>query len=623
MKRVFVTVGTTKFPKLIDAITRSTTLKTLQDRGYNFVQVQTGRDFQGVNLEAEIKATVEQQGTSWTVQLADCSLTLKYHEYFEHFEEEIRAADLVISHAGAGSCLDALRLNKPLIVVINEDLMDNHQTELAKQLEKNGHVYFCVPSTLAATLRFDLTKLVPYPKIDEKLFANYLDKTVKPLVLHRSTRMQCGQTIVSVAQFTATNDKNANLQTVSRLVQNASSQGAKACDYISRNKDELIALSEPLDGPLMTAYKTLARSFNVWLSIGGFHQKLEGNRVCNSHVLINHEGTILGQYRKIHLFDVSIPDKNIHLKESDAITAGSSILPPCSTPAGNNAQCYDLRFPEQSTILRSEGADILTFPSAFTRETGQVHWEPLLKARAIENQCYVVAAAQYGEHNESRISFGQSMIIDPMGKVIAECPKYSAECPTNESIAVATIDLELVANARKNMPVFSHRRNDIYSLNTIRTKEDIKDDRMYSFADKSIPGSTVFYKSAYCFAFTNIRCVVPGHVLVSTIRRVQRLHDMTQEEIADLFQTAVKISKIMEAAYQAASSTVCVQDGEYAGQTVPQVHVHILPRKKGDFANNDDIYSRLADQDRDTNPTSRRTLQEQVEEAAYLRTFFL
>ncbi|XP_019764872.1 nitrilase and fragile histidine triad fusion protein NitFhit [Dendroctonus ponderosae] len=464
------------------------------------------------------------------------------------------------------------------------------------------------------------------------MFKNILHcRTVKPLVLHRSTRMQCGQTIVSVAQFTATNDKNANLQTVSRLVQNASSQGAKmvflpeACDYISRNKDELIALSEPLDGPLMTAYKTLARSFNVWLSIGGFHQKLEGNRVCNSHVLINHEGTILGQYRKIHLFDVSIPDKNIHLKESDAITAGSSILPPCSTPAGNVGLliCYDLRFPEQSTILRSEGADILTFPSAFTRETGQVHWEPLLKARAIENQCYVVAAAQYGEHNESRISFGQSMIIDPMGKVIAECPKYSAECPTNESIAVATIDLELVANARKNMPVFSHRRNDIYSLNTIRTKEDIKDDRMYSFADKSIPGSTVFYKSAYCFAFTNIRCVVPGHVLVSTIRRVQRLHDMTQEEIADLFQTAVKISKIMEAAYQAASSTVCVQDGEYAGQTVPQVHVHILPRKKGDFANNDDIYSRLADQDRDTNPTSRRTLQEQVEEAAYLRTFFL
>ncbi|KAH1019841.1 hypothetical protein HUJ04_009602 [Dendroctonus ponderosae] len=98
---------------------------------------------------------------------------------------------------------------------------------------------------------------------------------------------------------------------------------------------------------------------------------------------------------------------------------------------------------------------------------------------------------------------------------------------------------------------------------------------------------------------------------------------MTQEEIADLFQTAVKISKIMEAAYQAASSTVCVQDGEYAGQTAPQVHVHILPRKKGDFANNDDIYSRLADQDRDTNPTSRRTLEEQVEEAAYLRTFFL
>lgn len=176
LKRVFVTVGTTKFPKLIDAMTQSTTLKTLQAKGYNFVQVQTGRDFQGVNLEAEIKATVEQQGTSWTVQLDDCSFTLKYHEYFEEFEEQIRAADLVISHAGAGSCLDALRLSKPLIVVVNEDLMDNHQTELAKQLQKNGHVYFCVPRTLADSLRCDLTKLVPYPKPNEKLFSNYLDK---------------------------------------------------------------------------------------------------------------------------------------------------------------------------------------------------------------------------------------------------------------------------------------------------------------------------------------------------------------------------------------------------------------------------------------------------------------
>lgn len=178
-------------------------------------------------------------------------------------------------------------------------------------------------------------------------------------------------------------------------------------------------------------------------------------------------------------------------------------------------------------MLRSQGADILTFPSAFTGETGQVHWEPLLKARAIENQCYVIAAAQYGEHNESRISFGQSLvrtargsdaqnvkrffqIIDPMGKVIAECPKYSEECPTNESVALASIDMELVANTRKNMPVFSHRRNDIYSLNMIRTRKDIEDEKIYAFADKAIPGSTVFYTSAYCFAFTNIRCVVPG-----------------------------------------------------------------------------------------------------------------
>ncbi|RZC34648.1 nitrilase and fragile histidine triad fusion protein NitFhit [Asbolus verrucosus] len=320
---------------------------------------------------------------------------------------------------------------------------------------------------------------------------------------------------VAVCQFTATVNKENNLKVVKELVSEAARNDAKVaflpegCDYIGSNKDETKALAEPLNGTLMNEYRNLAKNEKIWLSIGGFHELVltENNeqKFYNSHVLIDEEGEIKAIYKKVHLFDVTIPELNINLKESDVTQGGYQIVPPC----------YDLRFPELSILQRKQGASILTYPSAFTYVTGVLHWEVLLRARAIENQCYVIAAAQYGKHNEKRTSFGQALIIDPRGKILAQCPKYREGHETNQSVAVAEIDPELIQKVRAEIPVFQHRRNDLYQLQTINNETfSINDAENFMFADKVIPGSTVFYRTRHSFAFTNIRCVVPGRILL-------------------------------------------------------------------------------------------------------------
>ncbi|XP_078061598.1 deaminated glutathione amidase-like [Mustelus asterias] len=151
------------------------------------------------------------------------------------------------------------------------------------------------------------------------------------------------------------------------------------------------------------------------------------------------------------------------MKESDFTIPGTGIEPPVSTPIGKLglAICYDLRFPEISLVLTEAGAEILTFPSAFTVTTGLAHWEPLLRARAIETQCYVVAAAQTGKHNEKRTSYGHSMVVDPWGCVVAECNE-------GRDICYAEIDLQYLWDIRQDMPVSHHRRKDLYGHLTLQ-----------------------------------------------------------------------------------------------------------------------------------------------------------
>ncbi|XP_031826776.1 ntrilase and fragile histidine triad fusion protein NitFhit [Nomia melanderi] len=271
--------------------------------------------------------------------------------------------------------------------------------------------------------------------------------------------------LIAVCQMTSTNNKETNLQTVRELAEKAKSRSAcmaffpEACDYLADNKKDTIAMAQPLNGSTVASYKEIAKNNKIWLSLGGIHEALSNNeqKICNTHIVINSDGDIVSTYRKAHLFDMENKNTGVRLMESDYVVAGDKIEPPISTPIGKLALsiCYDMRFPELALVLRNMGAEILTYPSAFTYQTGAAHWEIILRARAIETQCYVVAAAQSGTHNKKRVSWGHAMIIDPWGTIVAQCSDKA-------DVAIAEIDLGLIQQIRENMPCENHRRTDLY-----------------------------------------------------------------------------------------------------------------------------------------------------------------
>ncbi|OAE27480.1 hypothetical protein AXG93_3911s1630 [Marchantia polymorpha subsp. ruderalis] len=192
------------------------------------------------------------------------------------------------------------------------------------------------------------------------------------------------------------------------------------------------------------------REAGLWLSLGGFQEKgPDAGHLYNTHVVLDDAGGVRGVYRKIHLFDVDVPGGPV-LKESRSTAPGSDIIA-VDSPIGKLGLtvCYDLRFPELYQQLRfQENAQILLVPSAFTKKTGEAHWEILLRARAVETQCYVIAAAQAGKHNEKRESYGDALIIDPWGTVIARCADKEAT-----GIAVAELDHQFLESVRQRMPI--------------------------------------------------------------------------------------------------------------------------------------------------------------------------
>ncbi|ESR49404.1 Deaminated glutathione amidase /cytosolic [Citrus sinensis] len=267
---------------------------------------------------------------------------------------------------------------------------------------------------------------------------------------------------VAVAQMTSINDLAANFATCSRLVKEAASAGAKLLclpenfSYVGDKDGDSLKVAETLDGPIMQGYCSLARESRVWLSLGGFQEKgSDDAHLCNTHVLVDDAGNIRSTYRKMHLFDVDIPGGRSY-KESSFTEAGKDIVA-VDSPVGRLGPtvCYDLRFPELYQQLRFQHeAQVLLVPSAFTKVTGQAHWEILLRARAIETQCYVIAAAQAGKHNDKRESYGDSLIIDPWGTVIGRLPDR-----LSTGIAVADIDFSLIDSVRAKMPIAKHRKS--------------------------------------------------------------------------------------------------------------------------------------------------------------------
>lgn len=270
--------------------------------------------------------------------------------------------------------------------------------------------------------------------------------------------------VAAVCQMTATPDKEANFRTCTRLVEQAKVGGAsmvflpEGFDYIGSSREETLQLSESLDGETISRYAHLARKLDVWLSLGGFHERghdwKTDRRIYNSHVIINGQGEIVSVYSKAHLFDVELSSKGVSLKESAFTIPGPRLVPPVQTPIGKVGLgvCYDLRFHELSAALQRHGAEILTYPSAFTVATGAAHWEVLLRARAVETQCFVLAAAQVGAHHPKRASYGHALAVDPWGEVLGDGGG------SQEGVTLAHIDLQKLRDVRRDMPVLQHRR---------------------------------------------------------------------------------------------------------------------------------------------------------------------
>lgn len=264
------------------------------------------------------------------------------------------------------------------------------------------------------------------------------------------------KTLVAVAQMTATNNKEENLKLIENLIERASRAGAKLLSlpenfaFIGPGNEAVLA-AEPLDGPTITRLSGLAKKYKIWLSLGGFQEKVSNSaKIHNTHIVINEQGILVTSYKKIHLFSVVLPDGSLY-DEDSTVQRGTEIL--CfSSPffTGGLSICYDLRFAHLFWELRKKGAEVLFVPAAFTDISGKAHWEVLLRARAIETQSYILAAAQVGRHSKDRVTHGHAMIVDPWGVVVAQCGAAN-------DLAMAEIDTDYVAKIRKDMPLIKQR----------------------------------------------------------------------------------------------------------------------------------------------------------------------
>ena len=266
---------------------------------------------------------------------------------------------------------------------------------------------------------------------------------------------------VAIAQTESGADKQRNIKRAVELVKQASDEGAtvvalpETFDY--RGDSALIpSVAEPLPGTALQPLIALAAERGLWILAGSVH---ETNNTCsmpfNTSVLIDPQGAIVATYRKIHLFNITIGDKSV--AESNHYTSGTDIV--CVEAAGLKVGltiCYDVRFPELYRCMADLGADLIFIPSSFTAATGEAHWETLVRARAIENQCFVVAPGQAGIGGGGIPTYGNSMIVDPWGRILARARQKG------EQIISARLDFAEMAGIRSRLPALHNRKLPIF-----------------------------------------------------------------------------------------------------------------------------------------------------------------
>jgi nitrilase len=265
---------------------------------------------------------------------------------------------------------------------------------------------------------------------------------------------------VAAIQMTSGHVVADNLAVAGQLLREAREAGAEiAClpenfAFIGlRDADKLQIAESDGDGPVQTFLRDTARQLKLWILAGTINLKTRSeSRVANASLLIDAEGKRVARYDKIHLFDVTIPGRQEQYRESSTVVAGREIVL-ADTPVGRLglSVCYDMRFPELYRELVARGAEWLAMPAAFTVPTGRAHWETLLRARAIENLCYVVAPAQAGTHTSGRETYGDTLIVDYWGQVLARLE-------SGKGVVSADFDLDKLAETRARFPALENRR---------------------------------------------------------------------------------------------------------------------------------------------------------------------
>ena len=277
--------------------------------------------------------------------------------------------------------------------------------------------------------------------------------------------------IVAAVQMTSSHLVADNLLAAGKLLREAKELGAQvAClpenfSFIGLRDADKLQVAEPDGaGPVQDFLRDTARELKLWI-LGGT-TVIRGDsaaRVANASLLIDADGNRAARYDKIHLFDVTIPGRNEQYLESTHVTPGRRVVV-ADTPVGRLglSVCYDMRFPELYRELTAQGAEWLVMPAAFTVPTGRAHWETLLRARAIENLCYVVAPAQSGTHTSGRETYGDTLIVDYWGQVLTRLPKGTG-------VITADFDIAKQAETRVRFPALDNRRLGIPNVATVLT----------------------------------------------------------------------------------------------------------------------------------------------------------
>ncbi len=262
--------------------------------------------------------------------------------------------------------------------------------------------------------------------------------------------------LAAAIQMTSTADKRSNLDQAAHWIGEAVKQGARLVVLPElfnclASREEMVAQAESIPGPTSEAASSWAKQWQITLVAGSMLERASGGKALNTSLVFDPTGEQSTVYRKLHLFDVDLPGE-VTFQESSFVRSGDRIEV-AETPCGRIGLsiCYDLRFPELYRRLAEKGAETIVVPSAFALATGRDHWQVLLRARAIENQAFVIAANQHGRHSDEIVTYGRSTIIDPWGIPLSTAAD-------GQGFAIAPVDRSRLQEIRKRLPALSHRR---------------------------------------------------------------------------------------------------------------------------------------------------------------------